>query len=80
MDAMRADMGGAACVMASIYTAARLKLPINLKGIFPWFLAGLMSYDFRKGPDIKCPIENLQDFWPVQRICQVEKRQNQGML
>ena len=33
MDAMRADMGGAACVMASIYTAARLKLPINLKGI-----------------------------------------------
>ena len=32
MDAMRADMGGAACVMASIYTAARLKLPINIKG------------------------------------------------
>ena len=33
MDAMRADMGGAACVMVSIYTAARLKLPINLKCI-----------------------------------------------
>ena len=33
MDAMRADMGGAACVVASIYTAARLKLPINLKGV-----------------------------------------------
>ena len=32
MDEMRADMGGGACVLASIYTAARLKLPINIKG------------------------------------------------
>ena len=32
MDQMRADMGGGACVLASIYTAARLKLPINIKG------------------------------------------------
>ena len=32
MDQMRADMGGGACVLASFYTAARLKLPINIKG------------------------------------------------
>ena len=32
MDHMRADMGGAACVLASIYTAARMQLPINLMG------------------------------------------------
>jgi len=35
MDAMRADMGGAACVLASIYTAARLQLPINLMAFIP---------------------------------------------
>lgn len=32
MDAMRADMGGAATVCASIVTAAALKLPINIIG------------------------------------------------
>ena len=32
MDLMRADMGGGACTLASIYTAARLQLPINVKG------------------------------------------------
>merc|ERR1712004_288598 len=35
MDAMRADMGGAACVLASIYTAARLQLPINIMAFIP---------------------------------------------
>lgn len=32
MDAMRADMGGAATVCASIVTAAALKLPVNIIG------------------------------------------------
>ena len=32
MDAMRADMGGAACTLAAVYTAARLKIPINVIG------------------------------------------------
>ena len=32
MEDMRADMGGAACTLASIYGAALLKLPINLRG------------------------------------------------
>ncbi|XP_008315686.1 cytosol aminopeptidase [Cynoglossus semilaevis] len=35
MDAMRADMGGAATVCASIVTAAALKLPINIIGLAP---------------------------------------------
>lgn len=35
MEDMRADMGGGACVVASIYTAARLKLPINVMGFVP---------------------------------------------
>merc|ERR1712038_1382040 len=35
MDHMRADMGGAACVLASIYTAARMQLPINLMAFIP---------------------------------------------
>lgn len=32
MDEMRGDMGGAACVVATIHAAARLKLPINIVG------------------------------------------------
>lgn len=32
MDAMRADMGGAATIFSAIVTAAELKLPINLIG------------------------------------------------
>jgi len=35
MDKMRADMGGAACVVGSIFTAASLKLPINVIGLTP---------------------------------------------
>jgi len=35
MDEMRADMGGGACTLASIYTAARLQLPINIKAFVP---------------------------------------------
>uniref|UniRef100_A0A669EJZ1 Cytosol aminopeptidase n=1 Tax=Oreochromis niloticus TaxID=8128 RepID=A0A669EJZ1_ORENI len=35
MDAMRADMGGAATVCASIVTAASLKLPVNIIGLAP---------------------------------------------
>ncbi|KAG9479687.1 cytosol aminopeptidase [Eleutherodactylus coqui] len=35
MDAMRADMGGAATVCSAIFTAATLKLPINLIGLAP---------------------------------------------
>ncbi|XP_003972525.2 cytosol aminopeptidase [Takifugu rubripes] len=35
MDAMRADMGGAATVCASVVTAAALKLPINIIGLAP---------------------------------------------
>ena len=32
---MRADMGGAACVTGCLYSAAKLKLPINLKVLIP---------------------------------------------
>ncbi|XP_007549691.1 cytosol aminopeptidase [Poecilia formosa] len=35
MDAMRADMGGAATVCASIVAAAALKLPVNIVGLAP---------------------------------------------
>lgn len=35
MDEMRADMGGAACVVATIQAAARLKLPLNIVGKSP---------------------------------------------
>ncbi|XP_006629237.1 cytosol aminopeptidase [Lepisosteus oculatus] len=35
MDAMRADMGGAATVCAAIVTAAALKLPLNIVGLAP---------------------------------------------
>ncbi|KAG7313989.1 hypothetical protein KOW79_022485 [Hemibagrus wyckioides] len=35
MDAMRADMGGAAAVCSAIVTAAALKLPINIVGLTP---------------------------------------------
>jgi leucyl aminopeptidase len=32
MDDMRADMEGAACVVATLYAASRLKLNVNLVG------------------------------------------------
>jgi len=35
MDQMKGDMGGAACVIASMACAARLKLPVNLIGLVP---------------------------------------------
>ncbi|XP_035825586.1 cytosol aminopeptidase [Aplysia californica] len=35
MDKMRADMGGAACVVSSIQAAASLAIPINVKGLVP---------------------------------------------
>ncbi|XP_059482777.1 cytosol aminopeptidase-like isoform X4 [Neocloeon triangulifer] len=35
MDEMRADMGGAACVVATLKAAATLKIPINIKGLVP---------------------------------------------
>ena len=35
MDEMRADMGGAACVVASIKAAAELKLKVNIVGLIP---------------------------------------------
>jgi len=35
MDEMRADMGGAACVVASIKAAAELKLKVNIIGLIP---------------------------------------------
>lgn len=34
MDKMRGDMGGAACTLATILTAARLKLPLHITGYF----------------------------------------------
>lgn len=35
MDAMRADMGGAACVVAAIDALSRNKVPVNVKGLIP---------------------------------------------
>ncbi|KAK3851450.1 hypothetical protein Pcinc_041900 [Petrolisthes cinctipes] len=35
MDKMRADMGGAACTVGAIYAAAKLNIPINIKGFIP---------------------------------------------
>lgn len=35
MDKMRADMGGAACTVGSIFIAAALGLPINIRGFIP---------------------------------------------
>jgi aminopeptidase len=34
MDKMRGDMGGAACTLATILTAANLRLPLHLKGLY----------------------------------------------
>lgn len=33
MDKMRADMGGAACVVATILAVSALKMKINVKGV-----------------------------------------------
>lgn len=35
MEDMRADMGGAACTLSAIYTAASLGIPINVMGFMP---------------------------------------------
>lgn len=43
MDAMRADMGGAANVVATLHAVADLKLPINVTGEDPSQLQGCAS-------------------------------------
>lgn len=35
MDAMRADMGGGACTLASLWGVAKLKLPVNVRAYIP---------------------------------------------
>ena len=35
MDAMRADMGGGACTLASMYGVAKLRLPVNVRAYIP---------------------------------------------
>lgn len=35
MDQMRADMGGAACVVGTIHAISKLKLPVNIIGLIP---------------------------------------------
>lgn len=35
MDEMRADMGGAACVFATLYASAKLKLNVNVTALIP---------------------------------------------
>ena len=35
MDAMRADMGGAACVLAAMWGVATLGLPVNVTAYIP---------------------------------------------
>ncbi|XP_023233176.1 cytosol aminopeptidase-like isoform X1 [Centruroides sculpturatus] len=35
MDLMRADMGGAACIIGAVYAVASLKIPINIVGLMP---------------------------------------------
>ena len=35
MDQMRADMGGAACVVGTIAALAELRVPVNVKGLIP---------------------------------------------
>ena len=62
MDKMRGDMGGAACTLATILTAARLKLPLHITGYF--FLSTKNSYPktylhFFKGLIPLC--ENMPD-------------------
>jgi len=69
MDEMRADMGGAACVVATIKAAAALKLPINIRGI---------SFDFLS---FSLAIEKIfQDSFRCAKTCQVARQLNQGML
>jgi len=35
MDAMRADMGGAACILGALWGVANLKLPVNVTAYIP---------------------------------------------
>lgn len=47
MDLMRGDMGGAACTVGSIFAAASLGIPINIKGNVIWigkYSENLTSY------------------------------------
>lgn len=44
MDEMRADMGGAACVVATLYAVSQLKLPVNVIGKL--LIIFLISYIF----------------------------------
>ncbi|KAJ7326999.1 hypothetical protein JRQ81_016758, partial [Phrynocephalus forsythii] len=51
MDAMRADMGGAATICSAIVTAAELKLPLNIIGLTP-LCENLLSGKANKPGDV----------------------------
>ncbi|MEQ2174837.1 hypothetical protein GOODEAATRI_011861 [Goodea atripinnis] len=80
MDAMRADMGGAATVCASIVTAAALKLPVNIIGgllsVHPLLSGSILVYLEKHHPCF-C----FDQVWPrCVRTCPVERPPNQVML
>ena len=60
MDKMRADMGGAACVTGCLYSAAKLKLPINLKVLIP-LCENMPSSKVRRKKSAVC----LQNFYKM---------------
>ncbi|MEQ2212343.1 hypothetical protein XENOCAPTIV_029559 [Xenoophorus captivus] len=80
MDAMRADMGGAATVCASIVTAAALKLPVNIIGgllsVHPLLSGSILVYLEKHHPCF-C----FDQVWPrCVRTCPVERPPNQEFV
>lgn len=84
MDAMRADMGGAATVCASIVTAASLKLPVNIIGEqldteYPPTTGERGVVIIYVSLSTSLPWF-IQVWHPCVRTCPAERLLNQGML
>lgn len=86
MDAMRADMGGAATVCASVVTAAALKLPINIIGGFCdtvklelGFIDNFCKNIFNYRIFLSSPMPSYQAWLHCVRTCPVGRQLSQGM-
>lgn len=75
---MRADMGGAATVCASVVTAAALKLPVNIIGEF--YDTVLNVFTAQPKTDLNVKLQFIQGWLLCVKTCPVEKPLNLVML
>ena len=79
MEDMRADMGGAACVLGALYTAARLNIPINVigKSAILYLIVGVCNIFIRY---LICPEYGYSEFSDISHYSGGQRRPSAAIL